>query len=75
MDRTYRINVYITHMRRGIWLCQGKEDQDGTEEWDAYGTFAAAKRWCANYCGVERLSWKEYAPRCFSAYVDLTDDI
>jgi hypothetical protein len=67
------LSAYIVHMRRGIWLCHCSEDRDGTEGWDAFGTLAAAKRWCATYCGQQRLSWTEYAPNCWEASTEASD--
>jgi hypothetical protein len=68
------LTATIAHRRRGIWLCNCSEDEHGTEEWDAYGTLAEAKRWCAEWCGVKRLRWTEYAPGAWIAQTTTTRD-
>jgi hypothetical protein len=52
-----RAMVTITQRSRGIFLCNGSEDEHGTEDWEAVGTLAKAKRWGANYLGVKRPKW------------------
>lgn len=49
----------ITQRARGVYLASASENRDGLEEWEAFSTVAAAKRWCAKWCGVDRLCWEE----------------
>lgn len=51
--------VTITRRERGVYLCNGSEDQHGTEVWEAFSSLDKAKAWGARYLGRTRLPWRE----------------
>lgn len=65
--RVYNVyRAWIMQRARGVYLAHCSEDQHGTEEWDAFPTEQAARRWCSEWCQRSRLPWVQEEGRLFA---------
>lgn len=71
MSTEYSFSVH--RRQRGVYLASWLENVNGTEEWDAFATEAAAKRWCAEAVERKRLPWIENRPGLWFADLQIED--
>jgi len=54
----------VSRRRPGIWLANRGHAGSGEEDWDAFGTEAAARRWVRAWCeGLGAFRWEPRDPK------------